>query len=160
MVFANCRICLARVDELFVLIVEALEAVAADAALLAVELLAFVQHWGVFGDHVRGVALLATGVVIFGIVEGPEPMRVSAMTTIHRVDGAAIATVAGRAAKFFERMPVDKLEVGMAGEGGIFAFGHAEVGFGQRNLRRHVISGRWRRGRIGSDPRVPRRRDY
>ena len=35
---------LARVDELFVLIVEALEPVAADAAVLAVELLAFVQQ--------------------------------------------------------------------------------------------------------------------
>ena len=135
---------LARVDELFVLIIEAMEAVAADAALLAVELLAFVQDGSVLGDHVRGVALLAAGVVIFGIVERPEPVRIAAVSAIHGVDGAAIAAVARRAAKFFERMPVDELEVGMAGERGVIAFGHAEVGLGERELRRNVF-------RVGGD---------
>ena len=130
---------MAGVDELLVLIIEAIEAMAADAALLAVELFAFVQDGRVLGDHVRGVALLAAGVVIFGIVERPEPVRIAAMTAIHGVDGAAIATVAGRAAKFFERMPVNEFEVGMAGERSVIAFGHAEIGFGERELRRNVF---------------------
>ena len=95
---------LPRVDELLVLIIEALEAVAADAALLTIELLAFVENGRVLGDDVQGMALLATGIVIFGIVEWIEPVFVAAVTALDGIDGAAIATVAGRAAKFFQRM--------------------------------------------------------
>ena len=97
---------LARVDELFVLIIETLEAMAADAALLTIELLAFVEDGRVFGDHVQGMALLAAGVVIFGIVEWIEPVFVAAVPALDGIYGAAIAAVAGRAAEFFQRMPL------------------------------------------------------
>ena len=131
---------LARVDELLVLIVEALEAVAADAAFLTIELLAFVEDGRVLGDDVRGMALLATGVVIFGIVEWIEPVFVAAVTVLDGIYGASIATVAGRAAEFFERMRFQQHQVRMAGVGRVFAFREAEVGFGQRDLRRNVTS--------------------
>ena len=138
--FARAENLLARVDELLVLIVEALEAVAADAALLTIKLLAFVEDRRVLGDHVRGVALLAAGVVIFGIVERVEPVLVAAVPALDGIYGASIATVARRAAKFFERMILQELQVGMAGIGCVFAFREAEVGFGERDLRRNVTS--------------------
>ena len=75
---------LACADEQFVLIVEALEAVAADAALLAIELFAFVQRVGMLGDHVGRVALLAARVEIRRIVERPEPVLVAAVASRRR----------------------------------------------------------------------------
>ena len=60
---------LPRADQLLVLIVETLEAVAADAALFAVELLRAVQDRGVLGNHVRSVALLAAGFEIFRVIQ-------------------------------------------------------------------------------------------
>src|SRR5580692_6461683 len=86
------------------------------------------------------MALLAAGVVILGIVKWIEPMFVAAVPAFDRVDGAAIATVAGRAAKFFQRMPFQKRQVGVAGVGRVFAFRQAEVGCSERDLRRHVAS--------------------
>ena len=128
---------LARGDQQLVLIVEALELVAADAALFAVELLGVVQHRSMLGDHVRGVALLAAGVVIFRIVERPEPVLVAAVRLFDRVERAAIAAVAGRAAKFFERMELQQVRIGMAGERRVLALGQAEIGLGQRHHHRN-----------------------
>ena len=62
---------LARADELFVLIVKTVEAMAAYAALGAVELLALIQDWSVLGNHVSRMALLATGLKILPIIEWP-----------------------------------------------------------------------------------------
>ncbi len=85
-----------------------------------------------------GMALLAAGVVIFGIVERIEPVLVATVPALDGIDGTAIAAMAGRAAEFFERMPFQKLQVGMAGVGRVFAFREAEVGFSERDLRRNV----------------------
>src|SRR5580692_7725177 len=123
---------LARVDQLFILIIEALEAVAADAALLTVKLLAFVEDGRVLGDHVQGMALLAAGIVIFGIVERIEPVLIATMPALNGIYSAAVAAVARRAAKFLQRVRFQKQQVRMAGEGRVFALGEAEVGFGER----------------------------
>ena len=125
---------LPRGDELLVLIVEALEAVAADAARgNGTAPCRDSSVAGLFGDHVGGVALLAAGVEIFGVVERPEPVLVAAVGLFDRVEGAAVAAVAGRAAEFFQRMDLQQLRVGMGGEGRILAVGHAQVGLGQRS---------------------------
>src|SRR5271154_6273671 len=129
---------LARIDELLVLIVETLEAVAADAAFLAIELLAFVEDGRVLGDHVQRMALLAAGVVIFGIVERIEPVLVATVAAFDGIDGASIAAVAGRAAEFFEGMRFQKRQVGMAGVGRLIGFLEAQVFFSERDLRRNV----------------------
>ena len=131
---------LARVDELFVLIIEALEAVAADAAFLTIELLAFVEDGACSVTMSDGMALLATSVVIFGIVEWVEPVLVAAVPALDGINGASVAAVTGRAAEFFQRMRFQKCQIGMAGVGRVFAFREAQVGFGERDLRRNVAS--------------------
>ena len=142
-VLPSCHNALARADELFVLIVKAAEAMAADAALCAVQLFALIQNGRVLGDHVARVALLAAGLKILWIVERPEPVFVAAMPFLDGINGAAIAAMAGRASEFFERMPFDEIEIGMAGERRVLALGHAEVGLRERDLR-------WDIARIGA----------
>ena len=111
---------------------------AADAALGAEKLLAFIQHRRVLGDHVSRMALLAAGFIILGIVERPEPVFVAAMSFLDRINGAAVAAVAGRASEFLQRMPFQEIEIGMAGERSVFALGHAEISLCERDLRRHI----------------------
>src|SRR5580704_4088341 len=95
---------LARIDELFVLIIETLEPVASDAAALAIKLFPLVEHSRMLGDHVRGMALLATRVVIFGVIQRPEPMLVASMPAPDRVNCTAVPAVARRTTEFLKRM--------------------------------------------------------
>ena len=124
---------LASGDEQLVLIVEALELVAADAALFAVDLLGGVEHRRMLGDGIGGVALLAAGVVVLRIVERPEPVLVAAVRLFHGVERAAVAAVAGRAAEFFVRVELQQVGIGMAGEGSVVALGQAQIGLGERH---------------------------
>src|SRR5208282_888895 len=113
-------------------IVEALEAVATDAAALAVELFAFVQRVGVLGDHVGRVALLAARVEIRAIVKRPEPVFVPPVPARDGIEGASIAAVARRATELLKRVNLQKVGIGMAGVRRIVALRHAEIGFGYR----------------------------
>ncbi len=107
---------LPRADEFLVLIIEALEAVAADAALFPVQRFRLVQDRGVLGDHVRSVALLASGIKIFFVIQRPEPVFVAAVALFDRVQRASISAVAWRAAEFFQRMIFHHVRIGVAGE--------------------------------------------
>ncbi len=121
---------LAGGGEQVILIVKTLELVAADATLLAEEFLSLIEHGGMFGDGVRGVALLASGIVIFGIIQRPEPVFIAAVRALHGIESAAIAAVARRAAKFFLRMELQQIGIGMAGERRVLVPAYAEIGFG------------------------------
>src|SRR6202021_3271056 len=66
--FRELQYRLARVDELLVLIVDPLKAMATDAAALAVKLLSLIEYRGVIGNHIGGAALLAARIAIFGRV--------------------------------------------------------------------------------------------
>src|ERR1700680_1672749 len=72
-------------DKLLVLVIETLETMTPNAALQTVELFALVEHGGMLGDHIRGMALLAAGVVVLRIVERPEPVFVASMASLGRV---------------------------------------------------------------------------
>src|SRR2546429_9385402 len=66
---------------------------------LAEKILAFTDHPAdvvVHQNHVRGVANLATGFVISGSEDRPQPMFVSAVSFFDAGGGAAIALVARR----------------------------------------------------------------
>ncbi len=122
---------LARADELFILIVEAVEAMAADAALRSEELLALIQNRSMLGDHVSRMALLAAGLKIFSIVERPEPVLVAAVPSAHGIDRAAVAAMAGGASKFLEGMPFQQINIRMARERSVCALGHPQIGLRQ-----------------------------
>ena len=102
----------------------------ADAAFFAEELLADVEHGGVLGDCVRGMALLAAGVIIRGVIQRPEPMFIATVGALDRIECAAVAAVARRAAEFFLRMELQKIGIGMAGERRVLIPGYTEIGFG------------------------------
>ena len=95
--------------------------------------LRLVQDRRVLGDHVRGVALLAAGVEIFRIIERPEPVLVAAVAFLDRIQRAAISAVARRAAKFFQRMKLHQVRIGMAGERRVVALRQAKIGLGERH---------------------------
>src|SRR5690348_3725848 len=125
--------------QLLALIVEAGVVVAADASAAAEELLGFVERGSVLRPSVGGMALLAAGIVIFGIVERPEPVFIAAVCFFHADERAAIASVAGRAAEFIQRMPGEKILVRMAGERRVVALLQSEVGFRERQRGRNVF---------------------
>ena len=98
---------LARVDELLILIVKTLEAMAPDTTTLAIELLSVVEDRRVLGDHVSGMALLASRLIIFRVIQRPEPMRVAAVSALDGIDRAAVSAVARRTTELLQRMPLN-----------------------------------------------------
>ena len=106
-------------EKVFGLFVVAFVAVAADAPALAEKILAFTDHPAdvvVHQNHVRGVANLATGFVISGSEDRPQPMFVSAVSFFDAGGGAAIALVARRTAESLGIMNSQQVAVGMAGK--------------------------------------------
>ncbi len=85
------------------------------------------------------MALLASGVVIFGIVERPEPVFVTPVSCLDTVQRAAVSAVARRAAELVERMPLQELRVRMAAERRVVIFLEAKIGFGERQRRGNVF---------------------
>src|ERR1700732_1227667 len=112
---------------------------ASDAAALAVKLLPLVEYRSVLSDHIGGMALLAARVVIFGVIQRPKPMLVSAMSAFDGIDRTTISAMAGRTPKFFERMQCKKFLVRMAAERSVGALCHSQVRFRQSDLRWHVL---------------------
>jgi len=104
---------------------------AADATLLAEEFLSLIEHGGMFGDGVRGVALLASGIVIFGIIQRPEPVFIAAVRALHGIECAAIA-FRGKASSRIS--PADgtfsRSGSGWLVNGAFLVPGYAEIGFG------------------------------
>src|SRR3984957_17801828 len=137
--FRELQYRLTRVDELLVLIVESLKAMATDTAALAVKLLSLVKYRSVLGDHIGGMALLAARVVIFGIVERPKPMLVTAMPPLYGIDCATVSSMTGRTPEFFKRMQCQKFLIGMAGKRSVSTLCHSQVRFRQSDLRRDVL---------------------
>src|SRR5579859_7717769 len=108
------------------MIVETLELVASDATLFPVGLFSVIQHRGMLGEHVGGMALLATGVGVLWVIKRPQPVLVAPMRFLHRIKGSPIPAVAGRAAEFFDGMEFEQIGIGMTGERRVSALGDAE----------------------------------
>ena len=84
-----------------------------------------------------GVALLATGFHVFRIIHWPEPVLIAAVSLFHRIHRAAIAAVAGRAAKLFHGVKRHHFGIRMAGEWSVGTFREAQIGLGQSNCWRN-----------------------
>ncbi len=128
---------LARANQLFVLIVEALESMATDTSFFPVELLCVVQNRSVLGDHIRSVALLAPGLEVLRIIQRPEPVFVPAMRLLNGVKRAPVPAVARRAAKFFQGMIFHHVLIGVACIRRVLALVQAQVGFRHRHRHGH-----------------------
>src|SRR5579859_7403385 len=85
------------------------------------------------------MALLAARIVVFRIIERPEPVLITPVSCLDAVERAAVSTVARRAAEFVERVPLEELLVRMTGERSVFTFLPAEIGLGQRQRRGNVV---------------------
>src|SRR5579872_2542986 len=85
------------------------------------------------------MALLASGIVVFRIIERPEPVFVTAVSSLDAVQRAAVSAVARRASELVERMPLQELCVRMAAERRVVIFLQAKIGFGERQRRGYVF---------------------
>ena len=102
--------------QFFRLRVVTLEAMAANAAFPLEKLLAGAQLRPMIHHHVRGVALLATGLDVGLVVQRPRPVLVFPMAHLHAIHLHPVAVVAGRATKFFRVVNSQQFRVRMAGE--------------------------------------------
>ena len=68
-------------------------------------------------------------------------MFVAAVRAPDRIDGAAVATMTRRAAKFLERMPANQVRVRMAGEWRIIAFSKTKISFCNREKSGNILRG-------------------
>src|SRR5262249_10024993 len=122
-------------EQVLGLFVIALIAMAAHAAALAKQILAFGEGpANVVGHeyHVRGMAGLAAGFDVSAREQGPEPVLVIAVSFFNTGGGASVTLVAWRAAKLVRVVNLQEIGFRMAGEGtsilvGLFALGgHAD----------------------------------
>ena len=68
-------------------------------------------------------------------------MFVAPVRAPNRIDGAAVAAMTGRAAKFLERMPANQVRVRMAGEWRIIALSKTEISFCNREKSGNILRG-------------------